>query len=338
MLMQHPRFEIVREPSPLRHARALSEKLGIDLWIKRDDLTEPSFGGNKSRQLEYYFGAAVAQNADTILITGAVQSNFVRLAAALAKSCGMHAVAQLEQRVKVDDATYNRSGNVLLNVLLGAEVLTYPEGEDEAGADKALFKRAEELRAEGWRPYVIPLSENHPPLGALGYVNAAKEVLAAKDDFDVFVVASGSGATHSGLLSGLRGEGNRAKVIGSCVRRSKPLQAARIERIIGRLAELYQGAIKVSADDIVLWDDALAPGYGQIGAPALNAMKLMAQSEGIFLDPVYTAKSFAAIPALVADGTIPTGATVCFVHTGGLAGLFGYSDMLTDMLDSPPSI
>ncbi|MEM6587369.1 MAG: D-cysteine desulfhydrase family protein [Pseudomonadota bacterium] len=336
--MNHPRFDILLEPSPLRPAKALSEKLGISLWLKRDDLTEPSFGGNKSRQLEYYFGAAIAENADTILITGAVQSNFVRLAAAIAKSLGMHAVAQLEHRVKTDDVTYKRSGNVLLDALLGAEILEYPEGEDEAGADQALYARAAELRAEGRRPYVIPLSENHPPLGALGYVNAAKEILAAKHDFDVFVVASGSGATHSGLLSGLRGQGCSAKVIGSCVRRPAQLQTSRIKRIVDRLGELYEGAHRVAADDIDLWDGALAPGYGQIGASALDAMKLMAQSEGIFLDPVYTAKSFAGIPALVADGKIPKGASVCFVHTGGLAGLFGYSDILTDMLGSPLSI
>ena len=114
---------------------ALSVSLGIDLWFKRDDLAEPSFGGNKSRQLEYYFGAAQSVGADTILITGAVQSNFVRLAAAVAKSLGMQAIVQLEKRVRVDDQTYQTSGNVFLNHILGAEILHYPEGEDEAGAD-----------------------------------------------------------------------------------------------------------------------------------------------------------------------------------------------------------
>ncbi|MEX0340070.1 MAG: D-cysteine desulfhydrase family protein [Arenibacterium sp.] len=330
--MTTPRHQILSDPSPLQHAPTLSRDLDIDLWIKRDDLAGPSFGGNKSRQLEYYFGAAMAEDADTILITGAVQSNFVRLAAAIARSRGMQVVAQLEHRVKTDDPLYARSGNVLLNKLLGAEILYYPEGEDEAGADRALFAKADELRGQGRHPYVIPLAEDHPPLGALGYVNAAQELLNQRADFDYVVVASGSGATHSGLLAGICGEGSAATVIGSCVRRDKALQTARIARIVKRLSKLYHGAALVKEDQINIWDGALAPGYGQVGPAALDALTLVAQAEGIFLDPVYTAKSFAAIPALVADGTIPKGAKVCFVHTGGLAGLFGYSDILSDML------
>lgn len=327
-----PRHKIVKTPTPLTHMPSLSDRFGVDLWFKRDDLAGPSLGGNKSRQLEYYFGAALSQGADTILITGAVQSNFVRLAAAVAKSLGMDAVVQLENRVKTTDATYDRSGNVVLTQLLGAEIMRYPEGEDEAGADRALYERAEALRAEGRTPYVIPLAEDHPPLGALGYVDGAHEILGERSGFDVFVVASGSGATHSGLLAGIRGAGSSAKVIGSCVRRDRVLQTARIGRIMERLTELYEGAARVNEEDIVIWDGALAPGYGQIGDAALDAMRLVAGQEGVFLDPVYTAKSFAAIPALVANGTIPQGARVCFVHTGGLAGLFGYSDMLSEML------
>lgn len=330
--MQQPRHIIVEHPTPLTRMSSLSAHLGIDLWFKRDDLAGPSLGGNKSRQLEYYFGAAQAQSADTILITGAVQSNFVRLAAAVARSLGMDAVVQLENRVKHTDATYDRSGNVILNKILGVEIMHFPEGENEQGADAALFDRAEALRQAGKTPYVIPLAENHPPLGALGYVDAAREILAEKSDFDVFVVASGSGATHSGLLAGVRGGGSQARVIGSCVRRSKDQQIARIKRIMGRLTELYDAALEVSADDVQIWDGALAPGYGQIGPAALDAMRLVAQKEGVFLDPVYTAKSFAAIPALVENGIIPQGARVCYVHTGGLGGLFGYSDMLSDAL------
>lgn len=325
-----PRHRVLHQTTPLTPMLALSDSLGLDLWFKRDDLAEPSFGGNKSRQLEYYFGAAQRVGADTILITGAVQSNFVRLAAAVAKSLGMQAVVQLEKRVPVDDQTYQTSGNVFLNQILGAEILHYPEGEDEAGADKALYDRAEALKAEGRVPYVIPLSENHPPLGALGYVNAAHEILKEKGDFDVFVVASGSGATHSGLLAGVRGAGSQATVIGSCVRRDKSLQEPRIGRIMKRLAELYDGAAKVQAEDIVIWDGALAPGYGKVGPHVQASMKMVAEQEGVFLDPVYTAKSFAAIPALVADGTIPQGARVCYVHTGGLAALFAYHGLMTN--------
>lgn len=325
---QPPRARIVAGPTPLVHAPRLSAELGIDLFIKRDDLAGPTLGGNKSRQLEYHFGAALAEQADTILITGAVQSNFARLAAAVARSFGMQAEVQLERRVSTSSDLYATSGNVLLNRVVGAHVASYPEGEDEAGADTALADRAKELRAKGRRPYVIPLSEGHPPLGALGYVDAAQEILAQDAGFDVFVVASGSGSTHSGLLAGLRGAGSGADVLGSCVRRDARQQKARIGRVTRRLGGMRRDVGAVDDDDIRLWDGALAPGYGQIGPRAAQAIRMMAHQEGLLLDPVYTAKGFAAIPALVSDGTIRPGARVCFVHTGGLAALFAYGDVL----------
>lgn len=325
----HRRAVIVSDPTPLTRLPVLSGKLGIELFIKRDDLAGPSIGGNKARQLEYYFGAAAAAGADTILITGAVQSNFVRLAAAVARSRGMHAIVQLEERVADESLPYRRSGNVLLLKMLGAEVMHYPEGEDEAGADRALEDRTEELKREGRVPYIIPLAEGHPPLGALGYVDAAREILAQDAGFDTFVVASGSGATHAGLLAGLRGAGSPAQVIGSCVRRDRSSQTARIGRVINRLAQICEDARAVSECDILIWDGALAPGYGRIGPVSADAMQMITACEGLLLDPVYTAKSFAAVPALVADGTIAPGSRVCYIHTGGLAALFAYADHIS---------
>ena len=334
--MTHPRHPIVLQPTPLERLDRLSDHLDVEFYLKRDDLAGPSFGGNKARQLEYYFGAALAQQSDTVLITGAVQSNFVRMTAAIANTLGMRTIVQLEDRVDTQSDVYATSGNVLLNKVLGAEIITYPEGEDEAGADRALEQRADELRREGRRPYVIPLGETHPPIGALGYVKAAKEILAQKEDLDVFIVASGGGATHSGLLAGLKGAGFSGRVIGSCVRRDAVQQDARIRRIIRRLTTLDDGAAKVSDDDVRVWDGALAPGYGHIGAPALDAIKLMAGQAGLILDPVYTAKVFAAVPALIEDGTIPLGSKVCMIHTGGLAGVFAYQDVLANLLSDPP--
>ena len=327
----HPREKIVEGPTPLYRLDRLSAELGIELFIKRDDLAGPSLGGNKSRQLEYFFGAAMAAGADTILITGAVQSNFTRLAAAVARSKGMHPIVQLEDRVKGQDKIYHTGGNVLLSNLLGAEIMTYPEGEDESGADAALHAKAEELIAKGRTPYIIPLAEGHPPLGALGYVDAAEEILDQAGDFEFFVVASGSGSTHAGLLAGLRGHGSQARVIGGCVRRSAPDQAARIARVTRRLEALYHGAAKVIGADIETNDSAFAPGYGRLGPPARRAIHLVADREGLLLDPVYTAKSFATLLACVESREIPRGARVCFVHTGGLAALFGYGQAMLDI-------
>ena len=324
----HQKLNIVFGPTPLAASERLSELLGIELFIKRDDLAGPTFGGNKARQLEYYFGEALSEGADTILVTGAVQSNFVRLAVAVARAQGMHPVVQLEDRVPGKPDRYRESGNVLLSRLMGAEIVTYPHGEDEAGADAALHERADALKAEDRRPYVIHLSEGHPPLGALGYVDAAKETLDQRDDFDVFVVASGSGSTHAGLLAGLRGAGSGARVIGSCVRRGAAEQGPRVGRTMKRLERLYPGAASVAGADIRVWDGALAPGYGQLGPSGIEAIRTMATFEGLMLDPVYTAKSFAAVLALVKSGEIAKGSRVCYVHTGGLAALFAYEDVV----------
>lgn len=327
-----PRVDLVSGKTPLEPLSRLGGELGIDLWVKRDDLAGTSFGGNKSRQLEYYLGAAKAQNSDTILITGAVQSNFVRTAAASAAKLGMRTIAQLEARVPGQDALYQSSGNVVLNQLLGAEIIYHPDGEDEAGADAALRARAEEERAKGHRPYVIPLALGNPPLGALGYVRAAHEIMSQQDDFDFIIVASGSGLTHAGLLVGLSESGFSGAVIGSCVRRAAAFQHQRIITVLEALDELTGSNPAVSHDRVKVWDGALAPGYGQIGPVSMNAMTMMARSEGLVLDPVYTAKAFAPVIELVKSGEISQGSKVLFVHTGGLASLFAYQTDLVRQL------
>ena len=324
----HPRAQLVVGVTPIYRQHNLSEDLGVNLFIKRDDLAGSPFGGNKARQLEYYLGAAQAERADTVLITGAVQSNFVRTAAAAARSLGMKPIVQLEDRVPGMGDAYHASGNVLLLRILGAEIVRFPEGENEAEADAALRLRARQLRGEGARPYVIPLSAGNPPLGALGYMRAAEEIAAQAPDFDFVIVPSGSGLTHAGLLAGLREAGSQARVIGSCVRRTASLQAERLGVVLEGLARLAGGASFSPDLPVHLWDGALAPGYGKVGDAVVDAMKMLAHREGILLDPVYSAKALAAIPALISAGTIPKTSRVLFVHTGGLAATFGYRDVL----------
>lgn len=331
-MTQNLRAELVVDATPIEKLTHLSDQLGIELLVKRDDLAGTTLGGNKSRQLEYYLGAALAAKADTILITGAVQSNFVRTAAASAAKLGLRTIVQLEARVPHQDAVYQSSGNVLLNRLLGAEIIYFPKGEDEAAADASLHARAELERQKGRRPYVIPLALGNPPLGALGYVDAAKEIHSQTTQFDFVVVASGSGLTHAGLLAGLHQLGHPARVIGSCVRRNAVMQHDRIRTVLNNLAPLMDPGTTVPTEKIDIWDGALAPGYGLIGQAALDAMKSMAQAEGLMLDPVYTAKVFAAIPALVQSGKVPKGSRVLFVHTGGLASLFAYQTDLDRLL------
>ena len=164
-LSEFSRTALAHRPTPLEPMPNVSADLGgPEVWVKRDDCTGLGMGGNKARQLEFYFGDALAQGADTVLITGAVQSNYVRATAAAAAKLGMGCEIQLEERVHGMDETYRRSGNVLLDRLFGARLHSYPEGEDEGGADAELEVIAERLRGQGRSPYVIHLAEGHRPL------------------------------------------------------------------------------------------------------------------------------------------------------------------------------
>ncbi|WP_294226189.1 D-cysteine desulfhydrase family protein [uncultured Shimia sp.] len=326
VLARFPRAPLMNGETPLVQLDQMSERLEIDLWLKRDDLTGLGFGGNKTRQLEFYLGDALAKGADTVLITGAVQSNYVRSAAAAAAKLGLRAILQLEERVAGMGAPYYTSGNVLLAKILGAEHISYPEGEDEAGADAALHARADEVKANGGKPYVIHLGLNHPPLGALGYVAAGMELCEQMDDFDAVVVPSGSGATHAGLLTGLRLCGLSAPVHGICVRRDHQQQKTRVNTVLHKLASLLDIDPKLTTDAVQTWDAALAPSYGKMSASTHHALSLMARTEGIFLDPVYTAKTFAGLLDLTEKGHIQPGQKIVMLHTGGLPALFGYQE------------
>lgn len=307
---------------------------GAQLLVKRDDCTGLAFGGNKVRQLEYYLGAASAQNADTILITGAVQSNFVRLAAAAARKLGMTCHIQLEERVTTKDPRYRDSGNVIIDKLLGATLHSYPQGEDESGADRQLEKISADLRDAGRRPYIIPLAPGHPPLGSLGYVVAAKELLSQimESGFAVneILVASGSGATHAGLLFGLRALGSTIQVTGVCVRRDATRQQVRIRETCEGIATLLEIESGVIDDDIKLTDAFLAPGYGKPNQATLRAIVLGAQAEGLMLDPVYSGKALAAVidHAKLADDS----STFVFLHTGGTPAIFAYQEVIEEAL------
>tara|TARA_R110000787_G_scaffold16622_1_gene50201 strand:- start:1640 stop:2692 length:1053 start_codon:yes stop_codon:yes gene_type:complete len=332
-----PRVRMAHLPTPLEEAANLGVDLGIDLWIKRDDCTGIGMGGNKVRQLEFYLGEAVSKGADTILITGAVQSNFVRTAAAMAARLGMESHLQLEERVPHDTPLYRMSGNVLLDHLLGATLHSFPEGENEAGADAKLEEIAADLRAKGRKPYVIHLGPGHAPLGALGYVDMARELLdqlaALRIDIGRIFVASGSAATHAGLLYGLRAFGSDIPVQGICVRRDASLQSSRVLARCGEIAELIGGQDIVTESDIRLDDTALAPGYGQMNGATRDAIHRAASREGMFLDPTYTAKVMAGLISF-SERLSKTSAQEAekpwlFIHTGGQPALFAYGDQLT---------
>ncbi len=326
-----PRVHLGHAPTPIDEMANLARAFdGLTLYVKRDDCTGLAIGGNKVRQLEFYMGEAQAQGADTILITGARQSNFVRLAAAAARVLGMDCHIQLEERVPRDDPLYRESGNVLLDRLLGATLHTYPQGEDEAGADKQLETLADDLKSKGRNPYVIHLAPGHKPLGALGYVVAARELANQIREqalpVDSIVVASGSGNTHAGLLFGLRALGVAIAVHGVCVRRPADQQHARIAARCHEIAGLLGIANPVSDADVRLDDAFLAPGYGQLNDAATDAIARAARTEALLLDPVYTGKVMAGF--LHQASQAAPGQTLLFWHTGGTPALFAYADDL----------
>lgn len=329
-LASFPRVSVAHKPTPLERLANLSADLGASIFVKRDDCTGFAFGGNKVRQLEFYIGAAIQEGADTVLITGAVQSNFVRTAAAMARRFDMDCHIQLEERVDGAGNLYRTNGNVLLDRLLGATIHTFPVGEDESGADKSIYQIAEGLRAEGRKPYVITLGTDHPPLGALGYVDAALELakqIEGEPPFDEILVGSGSASTHSGLLLGLRALGNTTPVTGICVRRAASLQKPRVEGRVRDIDALIGTSGTVTNKDVRVFDGSLAPGYGKLNEVTRRAISMAAQREGLFLDPTYTGKVMGGLLMLIESGAL-TGKRVLFWHTGGQPGLFAYADQL----------
>ncbi|MGN6413284.1 D-cysteine desulfhydrase [Flexivirga sp.] len=318
------RTQLGHFPTPLeplsRLTGLLREQHGQvpDLWIKRDDCTGLATGGNKTRKLEFLVGDALAQGADTLITQGATQSNHARQTAAAAAAADMDCKILLEQR-QVRDEEYENSGNVLLDELLGAQIVRrLPAGTNMQAAMEEL---ADELRADGKHPYVIPGGGSNP-IGALGYVDCAPELDAAPVAVDWVVHGTGSAGTQAGLVAGLATVRSRAKVLGVSVRQPETKQVDAVFGLAERTAELIGGTVR--RDDVLVDDRWVGGGYGVPTDEMVSAIRLLASTEGILLDPVYSGKGFAGLLGNIADGKFAATDTVVFLHTGGSAGLFGY--------------
>ena len=333
-LLDHPRVELGMIKTSIDPLNRMGEDLGITLSTKRDDTLPLAMGGNKMRQLEYYLGPAAEMGADTVLITGAVQSNFVRLCAAAARKMGWQPVVQLEDRVPSTDPAYNNSGNVLIDRLLGADIHYFPEGENEAAADANLDAIAADLTKQGHNPYVIHLGTDHPPLGGLGYALCAVETFVQLQEsgqkVDHIVIPSGSSLTHAGFLAGARAIGWDVPIHGICVRRDASLQKPRVLQRTREVLVMLGGAVSVTEQDVIVDDATLAPGYGHLNGEVMEAISMSAQREALLLDPVYTGRGMAGLISLCRRGVIGTGQSALFVHTGGLPALFAYEKKLAE--------
>jgi len=325
-LARFPRYRLGNLPTPLEPLPRLTEVLrgkGITvprLWIKRDDNTGLATGGNKTRKLEFLVADALRQGADTLITQGATQSNHARQTAAAAARAGLDCALLFERR-QIRDDEYEESGNVLLDRILGARIVDrLPAGTDMAAAMETL---AGKLRADGRRPYVIPGGGSNPT-GALGYVGCAQELATADVPVDWVVHATGSAGTQAGLLAGFGAMRAGIRVLGVSVRQPADVQRPLVHDLADRTAALIGAPGAVAADDVLVDDGWTGPGYGVPTDAMVDAVRLLARTEGILLDPVYSGKGFAGLLGAIEAGRFGADEHVVFVHTGGSAGLFGY--------------
>lgn len=324
-LSHFPRIRLAHLPTPLEALPRLSEHLdGPNLYIKRDDCTGLASGGNKTRKLEFLMAEAIQQKADTIITQGAVQSNHARQTAAAAARLGMQCELLFENRLQDPDDAYLNSGNVLLDRLLGANTHHFPKATD---MNQAMSDLAEELRRQGKRPYIIPGGGSNP-VGALGYVNCALELLAQANEqglvIDHLVHATGSAGTQAGLIVGLKAMHSGIPLLGIGVNAPQELQENNVYQLAVETADYIGAGGCVHRDDVVANCDYVGEGYGIPTASMKEAVSLLARFEGILADPVYSGKGLAGMIDLIRKGYFKQDENIVFLHTGGSAGLFGY--------------
>jgi D-cysteine desulfhydrase len=306
------RLRLLHLPTPVERADRLGAALGKapgTFWVKRDDLTGVAGGGNKSRKLEFVVAEALDEGADCLVTLGAGQSNAARATAAVARRHGMSCVI-----LAVGEPPPRPSGNLLLDLMLGAELRWY--ADDDPRTEEEVFEiEADRLRSEGRRPYVIPAGAS-TPLGALGYVLAADEIKQQVPDADIVVTATGSAGTQAGLIAGY---GDHDKVLGIRVGTRRNLR----ERLTSMAAAAAEMAGRPTPrGELQLDERHVGPGYASHTDAAAEAMLLAARTEGLILDPVYTGKALGGLAARIREGTVGRDDVVVFVHSGGLPGLF----------------
>jgi len=300
-LSRFPRLHFAHLPTPLEPLERISKHLdGPNIWIKRDDCTGLSSGGNKTRKLEFLMADAVEQGADTIITQGATQSNHARQTCAAAARLGQECHILLEDRTGYQDEAYAHNGNVLLDQLHGAKISLRPADSD---MNAEMEKLAMQLRDDGKNPYVIPGGGSNET-GALGYVNAAFELVHQANErslkIDHLVHATGSAGTQAGLVVGMQAMNSGIPVYGVSVRAPKQKQE---ENVFGLAQRTLDG---LPTDSMI------------------DAVKMLASFEGILLDPVYSGKGFAGLIDLIRKGHFKKGENVVFLHTGGSVSLFAY--------------
>ena len=325
-----PMVKLCHRPTVLEPLKRLSKILGgPEIWIKRDDCTGLSTGGNKTRKLEYLVGDALKNGADTLVTQGAVQSNHARQTAAAAAKLGLKCHILLERRIpdKLDE--YERTGNVFLDKIHGATVEFRESGIDMNAEGEAVSKQ---LSENGAKPYFIPGGGSNA-VGALGYVSCALELISQFNvnsiEFDCLIHATGSTGTQAGLVSGLSALSSELPVLGISVRQNRERQIDAVWNLVKKTVEKLNN-IDIQRDKILVDDHYVGKGYAIPTDGTLEAIDLLAKTEGILLDPVYSGKAMAGLIDMVRKGDFKNNEKILFLHTGGSAALFAYEQELTN--------
>lgn len=320
-----PRTRLVHLPTPLEHAQRLSDKLGVEMFVKREDLAGLCAGGNKARLMEFVIGALQAKGVDTLVATSAPQSNKLREIAAAAARCGLRCVLLLPE---TPDGVAPQ-GNRLLFELLGAEVRRLEPGLDDAALLAAQEAVCDELTSAGRRPAMLDRRLDYGLEATLAYVDAAEELANQLHERSItaqyLYLTVGAGMTVAGMALGFKYRALATRVTGVCVARSAgELRGAVVEHA-GRAAERLGIATRLEESDVELVDDYVAPGYGIVTPRLRDTVRTVAGLHGMVLDPVYNAKTALALLDAVAGGDIVQGATVILVNTGGAPGIYPHN-------------
>ena len=327
-LAKFPRLRFAHLPTPLEPMENLSRLLdGPNIWVKRDDCTGLAGGGNKTRKLEFLMADAEQQGADTIITQGAVQSNHARQTAAIAAKLGYECYLLLENRTGSDDPDFLANGNVLLDDIYNARLSDFPAGTD---MNQEMLSLAEKLRVAGKKPYIIPGGGSNR-IGALGYVNAAYELVGQCNDqglkVDHIVHATGSTGTQAGLVTGLTAIHSGIDLMGISVRAPKEAQEENVYRLACETAELIGSSAALNRSDVEANSDYVGEGYGMPTDGMIEAVEMTARHESILLDPVYSGKAMAGLIDLVRQGFYRREENIVFIHTGGAQALSGYRSL-----------
>lgn len=330
-LQEFPRVRLMSGVTPINYAKNISKDLGINLYIKRDDLSGLALGGNKTRKLEFIMGKALKQNYDTVITAGALHSNHALQTAAAAKKLGMDAVLVLRGKVE-------NKGNYFMDKIIGADIRVY-DVKTSKELNVFMKKIQKELKEKGKKPLIIPVGGSDS-IGVLGYINAALEIIKQCEklnlNFDYIVNATSSGGTQTGIMLGFKMLESTAKTLAIGVGDPREELIEDVDDLVDQTLDILDVRNEIINKEEIISktiDGYGFGGYGTIVKEVIDTICYVAKKEGLFLDPVYTGKAFYGLIDLAKREIIPNDSNVLFIHTGGLGGLFQYEDIISEMLN-----